>query len=135
MSLFASLRDLVRPRTHHATAAAWQIPFGLTVAEWTSLKSLQTHEGWGIFLRALDGLAKFDGDKMLQSSDTNVLHFLRGHVSGMRTAGTFIETYVAAEKRHAEDKAKAETHAKPRRDSLFGSPGWRSQRQRDASGV
>ena len=137
MSMFTALRGLLRPSPPRTSAEGFRLPFGFNQEEWNALKSLQSHPAWNLYLKALDAIARLDGERMLISSDTNVLHFLRGHVGGLRKAGIFIDEIAQDERRHAAEKDKqAKAHARPSDTSaLFGSPGWRPQRKPDASGV
>jgi len=134
MSLFGSIRDLLSPSQPSSTSEAFTLPFGLTPAKWRSLKNLTMEDGWEVYLEVLDEVAKLNGDRILQSSDAAALHFLRGHVAGLRKAGTTIKEIERAEKRHISEKERIANVRTRDPSSLYGSPGWRPQSQRRASG-
>src|SRR5690606_19155534 len=88
--VFARLKDLLRPPTPSSTEGGFHLPFGLTPGEWAELKTLTGAPGWSAYEKVLDALAKLDGERLLQSSQTEALHFIRGHVSGLRKAAQVI---------------------------------------------
>lgn len=137
MTLFAPLRDLLRPKTPSKTAEAFSVPFGLKPEEWANLKALRNHDGWPVFLKAIDTVVKLHGDRMLASSDPAVLHFVRGSVAGLRKAAILIDEVARDEARHASEKTRLETQKDARADrtALFGSPGWRPKRKPGAIGA
>jgi hypothetical protein len=135
MSIFRSVRDLLRSPPEHRTEAQFVIPFGLTQSEWNALKSLPSHEGWDSYLQALDSVSKFIGDQLLQTSKDEALHFLRGTVVGIRKASTLIAMERAKEERVARERHEIAQRSEGReRDAsvLFGSPGWRPQHRAGA---
>lgn len=130
MSLFTRLGDLLKPPQPYQTKEAFTLPYGLSNEDWSKLKVLTSEDGWEVFLHTLDALAKLDGERMLTTSDDKVLHFLRGHVVGLRKAATLIEEITHTEHRFVTEHRRApEPRARVRdgRAALYGSPGWRPQ--------
>ena len=129
MSIFKPLREFFYPTLPVTTDATWEIPFGLTNAEWNDLKALRSDSGFDAWLAALDGITKLHADAILAGSMSDAeMHFRRGVIAGVRKAATLID-----ELKHSEDAFVAERKRHEPREragrvnATFGSPAWRGR--------
>jgi hypothetical protein len=128
LSLFSSFTKFFSREAPSATEDSFSLPFGLTEGEWRAMKTLPGDPGFGALVKVLDSLAKLDGERILQSSNAEALHFLRGHVAGLRKAATIIQE-ISLKEQEVEHERRRRTEAGGdgrggRGVGLFGSPGW-----------
>ena len=129
MSIFKPLKAFFYPTIPVTTDATWEIPFGLTNAEWNDLKTLEADDGFDAWVKVLDEIAKLHGEALLSGtiSDSET-HFRRGVVSGIRKAALLV-----SELKHSEDAFVAERKRREPREragrvnATFGSPAWRGR--------
>jgi len=116
------------------TPEGYRIPFDLTQDEWVRFKEMAEHADWGLFLKVLDNAAKFEGEAILGASTDENLHYHRGFVMGLRKSAFIVEEARRDEQAYLTDQKNARKRAASGDTSiaLFGSPGWRPQRQRAA---
>lgn len=130
MSIFTPLARLLSPSQPSRTPEKVALPYDLTAADWAKLKTLVSEPGWPVLLRVLDAEAKLDGERLLQTSNTEALHFIRGHVSGLRKAASVISEISRQEERVVRERERIEAERARERPgraaAFFGSPGWRS---------
>ena len=132
MSFFRSVRDLLKPPKESKTPEEFTLPYELSPGEWRKLKTLKNEEGWSAYLKALDGEVNLRGERILQTSNADAIHFMRGFVSGLRHAASVIDQ-ISLREQHFERERQHRNESSERRgdnSTLFGSPGWRPQRQK-----
>ena len=128
--MIARLRDLLRPSTPSKTPDGKAfVPFGLTSSEWVRAQELLRLDGWDTYLKALDESAKLHAETLFRTSNVEQIHFLRGRIAGLREAGMLIQRAKAHEE-HQKNESERSERARPERSraSLYGTPGWRAQR-------
>ena len=132
MNPFKALGDLLRPPKAATTDASWEIPFGLTNAEWNDLKALRADRGFDAWLRALDGITKLHAEAMLSGTLSDAeLHFRRGLVMGVRKAATLIDELKQSEDAFLDEHKRREPRERAGRTAaLYGSPAWSKPTQR-----
>lgn len=127
-SLFTPLAKFFTRETPSTTEASFVLPFGLTEGEWKTLKTLPSDPGFVALTKILDELARLDGERILQTSNAEALHFLRGHVAGLRKAATVIQEISLKEQEVENERIRRAEDGERRRGGrgvgLFGSPGW-----------
>lgn len=132
MNIFKPLKDFFYPTLPVETPAAWEIPFGLTNAEWASLKALRSDDGFDAWTKVLDGIAKLHGEAILAGSiSDSEMHFRRGLILGIRKAAILIDELKQSEDAFLNERKRREPRERAGRTAaLYGSPAWSKQRQR-----
>lgn len=123
--MFQKLKNLLRPR---AEQRGFKPLLGLSSQEIGVLKEFRHHDGYEIFLQALDVIVNLQGEVMLSTREDAIVHETRGHVLGLRRAATLIDEILIQEDADRTQRERRATNAEhapdPRNLSFFGSPSW-----------
>lgn len=132
MNVFKPLKDFFYPTIPVETPETWEIPFGLTNAEWNDLKALRSDDGFDAWSKVLDEIAKLHGEAILAGSISDAeMHFRRGVVMGIRKAAILIDELKHSEDAFLNERKRREPHERAGRTAaLYGSAAWSKQRQR-----
>ncbi len=101
--------------------------FNFTEAQLQELRSLVGEPGFDRFVDALDRLAKLSSEGFLAPSmNTDLLHYTRGYVAGLRKAATLVDEILAGATYRARLADAAATDPSiARAAALYATPAWR----------
>jgi hypothetical protein len=127
-SVFRRLSEWLDPRAERDLLG------GLTGPKIQALRDLVLTDEWDVFLDVLDREQTLVGENIITCTDTNMLHQYRGHVIGLRDAGSMIQRIVDAdnERKKTDERSRSATERADdhKLSATYGSPYWNTVRGR-----
>lgn len=127
------LRKILKPFgfPEYKTQKNYTLPWGMSEADWVAIQRLMLSEDFEVLRKTLDNVVNSYAEAMLATEQTEMLHFLRGKIQGVRYTLEIVDEIHKKEKDFLEhERRRAETGiAGPAsaRNATFGTPAWRDR--------
>ncbi len=120
--MFDTLINFLKGRSEQP---AFKPLLGLTTQEVGLLKEFRDHDGYEVYMKALDRVINIQAEVILSAREDAIVHESRGQVLGLRRAASLIDEILFQEDASRRQSERVEPERPdPRDTSLYGTSAW-----------